>query len=225
MRVGMILHCDQTTGRLDDALASVDAWVERYQLNRDEAVPADADFDRVIVLGGAMGAYEEDRHPWLAEEKRWLRRLVEARVPVLGICLGSQLLADALGGKAYRAERAEAAVVPLQLTTAGRADPVLPTAEGLVVSLHHDTFELPAEAVLLAESDRFPQAFRMGSALGLQFHPDADLALLEVWAREETELLTGARVERDQFLSAAAAADTALDDNSRRLFAAWLAET
>jgi hypothetical protein len=65
----------------------------------------------------------------------------------------------------------------------------------------------------------------MGSALGLQFHPDADLALLEVWAREETELLTGARVERDQFLSAAAAADTALDDNSRRLFAAWLAET
>ncbi|MGH9891779.1 MAG: hypothetical protein ACREA0_07325 [bacterium] len=85
MRVGLIMHCDQTTGRLDDALAQAGAEIERYLIHRNEPIPSDVDFDRVVILGGAMGAYEEGQHPWLADEKKWLRALVEGDVPVLGI--------------------------------------------------------------------------------------------------------------------------------------------
>jgi GMP synthase (glutamine-hydrolysing) len=223
MRVAVIYHCPQTTGRLDDALSEAGAEVDRHHLDQGDPVPAGlAAYDRVVLLGGAMGAYDSDRFWWLADEKKWLARLVAQDVPVLGICLGAQLLADALGGKAYKAEVPEAAVLSLQVTEDGRRHPVVSLAQPSVFSLHQDTFRLPEGAELLAHSDRFPHAFCYGSALALQFHPDADLELALSWGREEWSILDASGVGYDDYAAQLKSADDDLDRSSREIFRAWL---
>jgi len=217
----MVYHCPQTTHRLDDALGLADAIVERFHLETDDPVPGTG-FDRVVILGGGMGAYDVDRHPWLDLEKDWIRDLVGADVPVLGICLGSQLLADALGGKAYRAAQPEVGVVSLSPTAAGMADPVVSKIGSMVYSLHQDTFDLPPDAALLAHSDRFPQAFRLGSALALQFHPDADRDQGLQWGKEEGSVLRAAGVDYDDYAAGLIGAEPQLDRASRAIFTAWL---
>jgi GMP synthase (glutamine-hydrolysing) len=222
MRVALVYHCPQTTHRLDDALDAAGAAVERIHLESGEPVPG-TDFDRAVILGGAMGAYDVDTHPWLEAEKEWIRTLVELDIPVLGICLGSQLVADSLGGRAFKAEISEAAVVPISLTPAGEADPVVSKTGPLVYALHQDTFDLPPGASLLAHTERFPHAFRLGSALALQFHPDADLDLGLAWGKEDGAILQAAGVEYDDYAQGLIAAEPQLDRNSRAIFTAWLA--
>ncbi len=221
MRVALVYHCPQTTHRLDDALQANGAVVERFRLDAGDSMPG-TDFDRVVILGGAMGAYDVEAHPWLDDEKKWIRNLVEAGIPLLGICLGSQLMADALGGKAYRAGRPEAAVVAISLTEAGLGDPVLSQTGPMVYTLHQDTFALPPGATLLAYTERFPQAFRLGSGLALQFHPDADQDLALAWGREDGSMLEAAGIDYDEYARALIAAEPVLDRSSRAIFAAWL---
>lgn len=217
----MVYHCPQTTHRLDDAFDQAGAVVERFHLEEGDPVPG-TDFDRAVILGGAMGAYDVERHPWLDDEKSWIRSLVEAGVPVLGICLGCQLIADALGGRAYRAPETEAGLVSISLTVGGRDDPVVSKVGPLVFTLHQDTFDVPPDATLLAHTDRFPYAFRLGSALGLQFHPDADRDQALAWGKEEEPFLKAARVDYDDYAQAVVTAEPHLDRTSRALFAAWL---
>jgi GMP synthase (glutamine-hydrolysing) len=171
-----------------------------------------------------MAAYEDELHSWLAPEKLWLSDLVAAEVGVLGICLGSQLLAAALGGTAYPAPKPEAGLIKLQVTESGRGDPTFARFGEWVFSLHQDTFGLPPGSTLLASSDHFPQAFRCGSALAIQFHPDADLDLAKRWGKEEWSLLPAAGVDYDAYCHDLETADAALDENSRAFFEAWLAE-
>ena len=222
VRVGVIYHCEQTTGRLDDALDAARATTDRFYLHRGDQVPAHESFDRVVSLGGEMGAYEDNRHRWMGPEKAWLARLVSEDVPVLGICLGSQLLADALGGAAFRSARAEADVIELELTQEGEADPLLKTVGKQVLSIHQDTFDLPPDATLLARSDLYPQAFRLGSAFAVQFHPDADLELAKSWGNEDGSLLPAAGIEYETYCQHLEEADAELDSMSRAFFAEWL---
>jgi GMP synthase (glutamine-hydrolysing) len=221
MRVALVYHGPQTSVRLDDALALADADVERFHLESGDPVPGPG-FDRAILLGGAMGAYDVNLHPWLDGEKEWIRDLVGSGVPVLGLCLGSQLMADALGGKAFRGEQPEASVVPVTLTEAGMADPVVSQTGPLVYAMHQDTFVLPPDAILLAHSDRYPHAFRMGSGLALQFHPDADYDLALAWGKEDAHLLVGAGIDFDEYAQGLTAADSVLDRTSRAIFNTWL---
>lgn len=222
MRVGVIYHCEQTTGRLDDELHRAGAEIVRLHLHRGDQVPAAESFDRVVTLGGEMGAYEDDRHAWMPAEKAWLAGLVSQEVPVLGICLGSQLLAAALGGSAFQAGRPEADVIDLELTADGDADPVMKALGGKVFSLHQDTFDLPPGATLLARSPLYPQAFRACSALAVQFHPDADADLAKRWGKEDWSVLGRAGVDYDDYSARLETADRELDANSRAFFRAWL---
>jgi GMP synthase (glutamine-hydrolysing) len=151
-----------------------------------EALPRVEELRGLVVMGGPMGVSDTDSHPYLADELALLAGAVAADLPVLGVCLGAQLLAAALGGTVYRGAQPEIGPGTVTLSDAGQADPVLGVAgraELPVMHWHQDTFELPAGAVRLAGSALYAnQAFRAGArAYGLQFHVEVDRALATGW--------------------------------------------
>jgi GMP synthase-like glutamine amidotransferase len=150
-----------------------------------EPLPPLNDFDLLISLGGPMGAYEEEKHPWLVTEKEYLKQAVAAGKKVLGLCLGCQLLADALGGKAYRHTRKEFGWQPIEPLSSGVLWFQTNTPFD-AFQWHGDTYSLPPGAIQLARNDAAEQqAFLLeppngGKVLGLQFH----LEWTEQMARE-----------------------------------------
>lgn len=135
-----------------------------------------------VVMGGPMNADETERYPALAAEREWLAEAVGRDMPVLGICLGAQLLARALGAEVRPGERPEVGFVPVEILEPH--DPVLGALapSTTVLHWHGDVFDLPGGATHLARSARTEvQAFRKGNAWGVLFHLEADFALLEAW--------------------------------------------
>jgi GMP synthase (glutamine-hydrolysing) len=135
-----------------------------------------------VVMGGPMNVDETERYPGLAAEREWLAEAVARGMPVLGICLGAQLLARALGAEVRAGEAPEVGFAPVEVS-----DPDDPLLGGLaprseVLHWHGDVFDLPDGAAHLASSERAAcQAFRAGNAWGVLFHPEADRALVEAW--------------------------------------------
>ncbi len=144
------------------------------------------DYAAIIALGGPMGVYEADQYPWLGELFALLRQAVEEQVPTLGICLGSQALAAALGAEVRPTGKQEIGWYPITLGPAGEVDPLLSMLPSPldVFHWHGDRWELPEGAVLLASSERCDhQAFRVGDkAWGLQFHMEVTAAAPPIWA-------------------------------------------
>lgn len=134
--------------------------------------PAAADL--LVVLGGPVGVYNVDTHPFLADEIAILERRLAAGLPTLGICLGAQLIAHALGSMVYPGPQKEIGWAPVTLTDAGREGPLAHLADVPVLHWHGDTFDLPAGCELLASTELCRhQAFARGPhVLGLQFHPE-----------------------------------------------------
>jgi len=139
--------------------------------------------DLLVVLGGPIGAYQQDRYPFLADELKLIERRLAAERPLLAVCLGAQLVATALGASVGRMSRKEIGFAPITLTEEGRQSALAPLAEGPVLHWHGDQFELPGGARLLASSELCPhQAFAWGEhVLALQFHAETDCATLESW--------------------------------------------
>jgi GMP synthase (glutamine-hydrolysing) len=141
--------------------------------------------DGLVVLGGEMDADDTDDYPHLARTMELLADAAARSVPALGICLGAQLAAAALGGRAYPGPAGEElGWVEVELTEAGRADPVLGALQepAELFLWHHDTFDLPPGATLLATGAVYgSQAFRLGSVVAVQFHPEVDGPLLRGW--------------------------------------------
>jgi GMP synthase (glutamine-hydrolysing) len=145
--------------------------------------------DAVIVLGGAMHPDQEDRHSWLRPELRLLERELKRGTPLLGVCLGSQLIARAAGASVFRATEPEVGWLPVEVTDEGAADPVaaaLP-ARFDAFQWHHYTHDLPDGAVELARSPVCTQAFRLGRAWGVQFHPEVRAEQVESWLAEDPD--------------------------------------
>ncbi len=197
------------------------------RLDEGEPLPTVEAVHGVVVLGGRMGAYDGALHPYLEEEKRFVAGCVEADVAVLGICLGSQLAAAALGGEAYLADAPEATLGPIDLTEAGAADPVLARLiERPVLRLHQDTWDAPPGATTLAHGGGFAQAYRLGSALGIQPHPEADPDVVAGWLMRDSirELVHRAGSDPDELLWAMAAGREDGEVTAARFFGAWLDE-
>ncbi|TLM65888.1 MAG: type 1 glutamine amidotransferase [Deltaproteobacteria bacterium] len=152
--------------------------------------------DAAIVLGGAMGVHDEAAHPFLREIKGWLARLLADGTPLLGICLGGQLLAEVAGGMVSSNRCGEKGLVEVELTGAGAADPLFAGIPRCfpVFQWHNDSFTIPPGAAHLAGSRGCPgQAFRTGNAWGVQFHPEVDGAIVAAWSRKTPDAarLTG----------------------------------
>lgn len=159
--------------------------------DQGEQLPALGRISALIVLGGAMGAHDDVRHPFLADLKQLIRDLVVAGKPYLGICLGGQLLAAALGAQVVANRWEELGTLHVQLTAAGRSDLLFQGIPEKFTTFqwHHDSFDLPDGAVLLASSSACPhQAFRVGTnAWGLQFHPEVTEPIIRSWAAWDRE--------------------------------------
>jgi GMP synthase (glutamine-hydrolysing) len=160
-----------------------------------EPLPAHEEVDGVVAMGGPMNVDDVDSYPALALERRWLAEAVERRMPILGICLGAQLLARALGAEVRPGERPEVGFAHVNVQ-----DPSDPVIGGLapradVLHWHGDVFDLPDGARSLASSAVTEhQAFRFGNAWGILFHPEADAAMLEAWLEVPEMVMEAGRV-------------------------------
>ncbi len=147
--------------------------------------PRTADLDGVLVMGGPMSVYERDRHPFLTTELHFLRNALQEELPILGVCLGAQLLAHALGAPVTKNPQTEIGWYPLARTPEAKDDPCFAhfSDEETVLQWHGDTFALPRGAVGLAGSPLCAQqAFRYGRHVhGLQFHVEVTAAIIDAW--------------------------------------------
>ncbi len=179
-----------------------------------------------VVLGGPIGVYETDRYPWIDAQLEWLRRRLHAHRPTLGICLGAQMIAAALGAKVYPGPAKEIGWAPIELSDAGRASALAPLdgAHTSMLHWHGDTFDLPAGATLLAGTRAYAnQAFEWGGcALALQFHPEIEPARLERWLIGHALELSRAGVDLAAFRQHTAAHGPSLARQARIAFDAWL---
>jgi GMP synthase (glutamine-hydrolysing) len=184
-----LTHDDDTRpglAMIGDALLEQGHTIEVWNMAREGTLPSSwRDFDGYIIHGGAQNVGEEEDFPYLALEEEMIGELVRDERPLLGICLGGQLLAATLGAPVTRLERPEIGWDEVRLTAAAKDDPLF---DGLPQSFvaahwHYYHFVCPVGAVLLAENDNCHQAFRYGPrAWGVQFHPEATAASLDQWA-------------------------------------------
>jgi GMP synthase (glutamine-hydrolysing) len=178
-------------GQVGIALHEAAAVIDLYKPWCGQPLPLSVDADALVVFGGEQSAQDDDTHPYLPDLARLMADYTAMDRPVLGICLGAQILARAYGAQNLLGGTPEFGWSPVTLTDAGRADPVfadLPP-EFSIFQWHSDTFTLPAGAVQLAWSDAVPQqAFRIGRATyGTQFHFEVSRAVAADWNRRFPE--------------------------------------
>jgi GMP synthase-like glutamine amidotransferase len=186
VRALAIVHqSDAGPGSFAEAFARHGEQLETWEIAGGADPPGDPlAYDAVLSFGGSMHADQEALHPWLRTEKGLLAGLLERGVPLLGVCLGAQLLAEAAGAPARRAREPEIGWYEVEVTSEGKSDPLLGTlAPGFeAFEWHSYEFPLPPGAVPLATSDRCLQAYRIGQvAWGIQFHAEVTPAQVAGW--------------------------------------------
>lgn len=208
----------ETLAALGYQLSYVEAGVD------DLADAALAAADLMIVLGGPIGVYETGAYPFLVPEIEVVRRRIDSGRPILGVCLGAQLMATALGARVAPGPAKEIGYAPIELTEAGRASPLAKLQDLPVLHWHGDVCELPAGAERLAWTDPCAvQAFRAGpNALALQFHVEADPRRIETWLIGHTVELGKAGLDPRAIRDDAESLGPATAAAGRALLAEWL---
>lgn len=187
-----VIHGERVrAGVFGDVVEERGHRLDEWSLAWETPLPQPLDsYGAVLVFGGAMHADQDDRHPWLREENLFLQRLLMLHIPVLGVCLGAQLLAKAALAPVYRSPRPELGWHEVELTEAAEDDPVFPGLPDRFEAFqwHYYTYDLPGGAVELAKSDVCTQAFRLGDSVwGIQFHAEVTLPQVESWHREDDD--------------------------------------
>lgn len=196
MSVLIIKHVEiEGPGLIEDCLNEERIPYQILSLESGLHLPKPDDFRGIVILGGPMNVYEEDRYPFLREEDLFIKEAIQRGKATLGICLGAQLIAKALGAKVTKAPVKEIGWYDVSLTGAASRDPLF---SGLpktfpVFQWHEDTFDLPSAGELIATSNPVPhQAFRYGeNAYGLQFHLEATEDMIRDWTTTYEEEFDG----------------------------------
>ena len=168
--IAIINDSEVTTGSLPNDIISVNAWEVNWDLLSFD--------DSYVVLGGHMGSYDDEKFSYLKSEKLWLKKAINKNTKILGICLGSQLIADAMGGKAYLSEKIEFGFKNLDFLIEDTLFEDFKNTK--VFSWHRDTFDIPPGATLVAKTE-FPQIYIIKNTTALQFHPEIKTDLFKVW--------------------------------------------
>lgn len=232
MRVLVLQHiaCEHP-GQFSDVMRERGVEAVPVELDEGEALPQRDAFDAILAMGGPMSVNDESEHPWLADEKRLVGDAVADGVPFLGVCLGVQLLASALGAAVHPAPAgAEVGLRSVDLTEDGERDPLFASVERPLVALqwHGDTFALPTGAVHLASSPHSAhQAFRVGeAAYGIQFHLEVTPEQPAEWgaipAYRDSLASTLGPEAGEAFLAESTARAPEMGKQARRLFSNWL---
>lgn len=180
--------------------------------------------DLLVVLGGPIGVNDAERYPWLQAEIDAVRERVLQKRPTLGICLGAQIIATALGARVYPGQAKEIGWAPLTLSAAGQASALRHLATHPTLHWHGDTFDLPEGARLMASTTLTPhQAFDWGdTVLALQFHPEFDAARVEAWLVGHTMELGLAGVDIPALRQTTALHGAAQAAAGRAMLSDWL---
>lgn len=189
-------------GILRDIILDRGWSIQTIKLFTGESIPSDwRYFNLIIVMGGPMNVYEENEYPYLITETEMIARAIHGGMPVLGFCLGAQLMAKACGAKVQKGPIREIGWYPVSLTKDGRQDPLLRRFPKTfsVFQWHGDTFEIPKKGICLIESDQYPnQAMRIGNmGYGFQFHFEITYRMIKEWlnnGKEELEAMNAVRL-------------------------------
>jgi GMP synthase-like glutamine amidotransferase len=194
IRALILQHEDPTpAGYVTDWLAERRGTPDVFRIDLEDRELDPRDYDMIVALGSEFAAFD-DSHEFVPREARLMERAAEADVPILGLCFGGQLLARVLGGRGFRADRSEIGWLPVRSRDADTVP------EGPWFQWHFDSFTLPEGAELIADTDVGPQAFVAGRHLGLQFHPEVTVDIMDEWVRVYRHELDADGVDPDALL-------------------------
>ena len=174
----------ETLGNLRDLIQSDGFDILTIHAGTDDIPDDPRKYSAIIILGGYMSVYENLNY--LNEEQELIQTAQKYGVPVLGICLGSQLIAQALGGRVYKGKKKEIGWHNVTINSDGLAD-IFKGAKSHTIRVfqwHGDTYDLPKASKLLASSNMYPQAFRIGNAIGILFHVEVSSDMIRQWVEE-----------------------------------------
>ena len=199
MDVLAVIHGESVrSGVFGDVVGERGHRLEEWSLAWGAPLPRPLDdYGAVLIFGGAMHADQDDRHPWLRDENMFLQGLFDLGVPMLGVCLGAQLLAKAAHAPVFPASEPEIGWYEVELTDGAAEDPVLGWLPKRFEAFqwHYYTHGVPAGAEELARNSVCTQAFRLGERVwGVQFHPEVTRAQVEKWIAEEPEAAAAGRL-------------------------------
>lgn len=222
----MLQHHDNVTlGNLESVLREHGYGIRIVDATSEDVSGLDPeDGDLVIVLGGHQAAYETELYPYLADELALVRARIEAQKPILGVCLGAQLMAGSLGGRNYQGEKPDLGYQNIEPTEAGLASPIRHVIGVPMLEWHGDHFDLPERATLLAGSAAYPnEAFAIDDfALAIQFHPEVTDEMHDAWTEDTDDLLEREGVNLDEWRRLRDKHNPAMQVASRAMFSEWL---
>ena len=177
------VHCLQHESFVGPGM--IESWanekghvITKTRFYEDDELPFFDSIDWLVILGGTMCIYEEDQYPWLADEKKYIKKAIDAGKPVLGIGLGAQLISSVTGGRVRKNPYDEIGWFPISMAKEAKSSPIFSAMPEhfMAFQWHRDTFSIPPGAMRLASSEACrDQAFEIGSAVGVQFHPESSI--------------------------------------------------